>query len=85
MVDPVAAKELGEVTARISRLEGMEGHARQADARLLKYLGKEAFDSLDLSASGVGAENTDQLSKVHNDAATLRAAASNAVQTHPRL
>jgi len=32
-----ASKELAEVTARISRLEGMEAHARTADARIKKY------------------------------------------------
>lgn len=31
------AKRLGEITARISRLEGMEAHARTADLRLAKY------------------------------------------------
>ncbi len=33
---------IGETTARISRLEGMEGHARSADVRLQKY--KNAHD-----------------------------------------
>jgi len=32
-----ACKPLAECTARISRLEGMEGHARSADVRLSKY------------------------------------------------
>jgi sulfopropanediol 3-dehydrogenase len=32
-----AARDIGEVTARISRLEGMEAHARTADDRLEKY------------------------------------------------
>jgi hypothetical protein len=32
-----AARDIGEVTARISRIEGMEGHARTADDRLAKY------------------------------------------------
>jgi len=31
------AKRLAEITARISRLEGMEAHARTADLRLAKY------------------------------------------------
>ena len=31
-----AARDIGEVTARISRLEGMEAHARTADDRLVK-------------------------------------------------
>jgi sulfopropanediol 3-dehydrogenase len=32
-----ACREVAAVTARISRLEGMEAHARTADARLRKY------------------------------------------------
>jgi sulfopropanediol 3-dehydrogenase len=39
-----AARDIGEVTARISRLEGMEGHARTADDRLAKYFPQQAFD-----------------------------------------
>jgi sulfopropanediol 3-dehydrogenase len=39
-----AAKQLGQVTARISRLEGMEAHARTADDRLAKYFPQESFD-----------------------------------------
>lgn len=39
-----AAKQLGQVTARISRLEGMEAHARTADDRLAKYFPQETFD-----------------------------------------
>ncbi|MGD9293381.1 MAG: histidinol dehydrogenase [Roseobacter sp.] len=38
------SKPVAEATARISRLEGMEGHARAADARLHKYFPKENFD-----------------------------------------
>ena len=38
------AKPIAEATARISRLEGMEGHARSADARLYKYFPDEKFD-----------------------------------------
>lgn len=38
------AKPVAEATARISRLEGMEGHARSADARLHKYFPNEVFD-----------------------------------------
>ena len=34
---------IGPVTARISRLEGMEGHARTADDRLAKYFPGERF------------------------------------------
>jgi sulfopropanediol 3-dehydrogenase len=39
-----ANRELGQVTARISRLEGMEGHARTGDDRLDKYFPSEQFD-----------------------------------------
>ena len=39
-----AAKDIGQVTARISRLEGMEAHARTADDRLEKYFPGESFD-----------------------------------------
>ena len=42
-------KQVGQATARISRLEGMEGHARAADVRLAKYFPGENFD---LSAQG---------------------------------
>jgi sulfopropanediol 3-dehydrogenase len=38
------AKPVAEATARISRLEGMEGHARTADIRLKKYFPEERFD-----------------------------------------
>ncbi|SDW22521.1 sulfopropanediol 3-dehydrogenase [Ruegeria halocynthiae] len=43
------AKPVAEATARIARLEGMEGHARTADIRLQKYFPGENFD---LSADG---------------------------------
>ena len=43
------SRRVAEVTARISRLEGMEGHARAADVRLAKYFPQENFD---LSADG---------------------------------
>lgn len=39
-----AAVHIGGVTARISRLEGMEAHARTADARLARYAPGAAFD-----------------------------------------
>lgn len=39
-----AARDIGEVTARISRIEGMEGHARTADDRLAKYFPDQRFD-----------------------------------------
>ncbi|WP_299783671.1 histidinol dehydrogenase [uncultured Roseobacter sp.] len=38
------SRPVAEATARISRLEGMEGHARTADARLHKYFPEENFD-----------------------------------------
>ncbi len=39
-----AMKPIAEATARISRLEGMEAHARTADIRLAKFFPDEAFD-----------------------------------------
>ena len=39
-----ASRKIGEVASRISRLEGMEGHARAADIRLRKYFPDEEFD-----------------------------------------
>lgn len=38
------SKRVAQATARISRLEGMEGHARTADIRLRKYFPDEVFD-----------------------------------------
>lgn len=38
------SKPVAIATARISRLEGMEGHARTADIRLAKYFPDETFD-----------------------------------------
>ncbi len=38
------ARPVAEATARISRLEGMEGHARSADVRLRKYFPDQTFD-----------------------------------------
>lgn len=38
------SKDIAEATARISRTEGMEGHARTADVRLEKYFPSERFD-----------------------------------------
>ncbi len=43
------SKAVAEATARIARLEGMEGHARTADIRLRKYFPDEKFD---LTANG---------------------------------
>jgi sulfopropanediol 3-dehydrogenase len=40
-----ANRDLAPVTARISRLEGMEAHARTADARLAKYFPQETFET----------------------------------------
>ena len=37
-------KPIAEATARISRLEGMEAHARTADIRLKKYFPDETFN-----------------------------------------
>ena len=37
-------REMAAVAARISRLEGMEGHARSGDVRLAKYFPGETFD-----------------------------------------
>jgi len=39
-----ANREIAQVTARISRLEGMEAHARTADDRMDKYFPGEKFD-----------------------------------------
>lgn len=39
-----ASRQVAEATARISRLEGMEGHARTADVRLAKYFPGVNFD-----------------------------------------
>ncbi len=38
------SRRVAEATARISRSEGMEGHARTADIRLKKYFPDEEFD-----------------------------------------
>lgn len=38
-----ANRQIGQVAARISRLEGMEAHARTADDRLHKYFPQERF------------------------------------------
>jgi len=43
-LDRSASREVGQVAARISRLEGMEGHARTGDIRLKKYYPDEAFE-----------------------------------------
>jgi sulfopropanediol 3-dehydrogenase len=43
-LDRSASRVVGQVAARISRLEGMEGHARTGDVRLHKYYPQEQFD-----------------------------------------
>lgn len=40
-----ASRDIAQVTARISRLEGMEAHARTADDRLRKYYPSDKFDT----------------------------------------
>ena len=42
--DREACRALAPVTARISRLEGMEAHARTADARMRKYFAGHNLD-----------------------------------------
>ena len=39
-----ANRDIAQVAARISRLEGMEAHARTADDRVAKYFPQERFD-----------------------------------------
>ena len=39
-----ASRDVGQVATRISRLEGMEGHARTGDVRLKKYFPADRFD-----------------------------------------
>lgn len=43
-LDRGASRTVAPVAARISRLEGMEGHARTGDVRLHKYFPQERFD-----------------------------------------
>ena len=43
-MDREACKTIAQATARISRLEGMEAHARTADDRLAKYFPNHNFD-----------------------------------------
>ncbi|MGV7030646.1 sulfopropanediol 3-dehydrogenase [Methylobacterium symbioticum] len=43
-MDREACKTIAQATARISRLEGMEAHARTADDRLAKYFPGQSFD-----------------------------------------
>lgn len=43
-MDREACRTIAQATARISRLEGMEAHARTADDRLAKYFPGQSFD-----------------------------------------
>merc|ERR1712113_707978 len=52
-----ANKELGCVAARISRVEGMEGHARAGDARLAKYFPDDCVSLL----KAAGAETSEHV------------------------
>ncbi|MFN0182827.1 MAG: histidinol dehydrogenase [Aquabacterium sp.] len=47
-----ASRAVGQVAARISRLEGMEGHARTGDVRLHKYFPQDRFDLGTLDGHG---------------------------------
>jgi sulfopropanediol 3-dehydrogenase len=38
-----ASRDIGQVAARVSRVEGMEGHARSTDVRMRKYFPDEDF------------------------------------------
>ena len=51
-LDRAASRTVGQVAARISRLEGMEGHARTGDVRLHKYFPGEQFDLGTLGGHG---------------------------------
>jgi sulfopropanediol 3-dehydrogenase len=51
-LDRSASRVVGQVAARISRLEGMEGHARTGDVRLHKYFPQEKFDLGTLGGHG---------------------------------
>jgi sulfopropanediol 3-dehydrogenase len=44
-MSPEATRDIAAVTARISRLEGMEAHARTADERLRKNFPREQFQT----------------------------------------
>jgi sulfopropanediol 3-dehydrogenase len=48
-----ASRRIAQTTARVSRLEGMEGHARTADIRLAKYFPEESF-MLEVDAKSAG-------------------------------
>ena len=57
-----ATEQVAPVTARISRLEGMEGHARTADVRIEKYFPGGEYDlngpNFDWTASEIDDEDT---------------------------
>lgn len=55
-LDRSASRVVGQVAARISRLEGMEGHARTGDVRLHKYYPSERFDLGALDGNRRGSE-----------------------------
>ncbi len=43
-IDEAANQVFSAVASRISRVEGMEGHARACDWRLKKYFPEQAWD-----------------------------------------
>ena len=43
-MDRESTRQIAQTSSRISRLEGMEGHARASDARLSKYFPDDTFD-----------------------------------------
>lgn len=43
-MDRQATRQVAQVSSRISRLEGMEGHAMSSDSRLSKYFPEEVFN-----------------------------------------
>jgi sulfopropanediol 3-dehydrogenase len=43
-MDRESTRQVAQASSRISRLEGMEGHARASDVRLSKYFPDESFD-----------------------------------------
>lgn len=51
-LDREASRAVGQVAARISRLEGMEGHARTGDVRLAKFFPQQQFDLGTLDGHG---------------------------------
>ena len=43
-MDRASTRQIAQTSSRISRLEGMEGHARASDIRLSKYFPDDTFD-----------------------------------------